>query len=131
MEKSEQRFVIKFIFLKSLDSKAIHSELTIVLGPTAYSLPQVKEWRSRFANGDLCCQDQIRLGGPPDVLGKTLSDFHEEFPFASADIIAQNFGQSKPLIKQILQRELGLGLFSRRWVAHSDRSVSLQIKRKL
>jgi hypothetical protein len=37
MEKSEQRFFIKFLFLKGLDSNAIHSELAAVLDPTAYS----------------------------------------------------------------------------------------------
>jgi hypothetical protein len=42
MEKSEQRFFIKFLFLKGLGYKAIRSELTAVFGPTAYSLPQVK-----------------------------------------------------------------------------------------
>jgi hypothetical protein len=75
MEKSEQRCVIKFLFLKGLGSKAIHNELTAVLGPTAYSLFQVKELCNRFAKGDLSCQDQVTPGRPPDVLGKALSDF--------------------------------------------------------
>jgi hypothetical protein len=92
MEKWEQRFVIKFLFLKGLGSKVIQSELTAVLGPTACSLPQVKEWSSRFANGDLSCQDEIRPGRLPHILRKALSDFLEEFPFASAGIIAQNCG---------------------------------------
>jgi hypothetical protein len=92
MEKSEQRFVIKFLFPKGLGSKAIHSELTAVPGPTAYSWSEVKQWRSRFAKGDLSCQDQIRSGHPPHLLGKALSDSLEEFPFASAGIIPQNFG---------------------------------------
>jgi hypothetical protein len=109
MEKSEQRFFIKFLFLKGLGSNAIHSELTAVLDPTAYSRPQVKEWRIRFAKSDLSCQDQIRPGRPHHVLGKALSDFLAEFPFASSDLIAQNFGQFKPVIKQILKRELGPG----------------------
>jgi hypothetical protein len=89
MEKSEQRFVIKFLFLKGLGAKAIHRELTAVLASTAYSLSQGKEWRARFAIGDLSCQDQFRTGRPPHVLGKALSDFLEEFPFASAAFIAE------------------------------------------
>jgi histone-lysine N-methyltransferase SETMAR len=119
MDQSELRFVIKFLFLKGLGAKAIHKELTAVLGPTAYSLTQVKEWRSRFAAGDFSCEDQIRSGRPPHVLGKPLSDFLEEFPFASAGVIAQYFNQSKTTIKEILDRELGLRRFSRRWVPHS------------
>jgi hypothetical protein len=119
MDKSEQRFVIKFLFIKGLDSKAIHSELTAVLAPTAYSLPQVKEWRSRFAKGDLSCQDEITPSRPPHVLAKALLDFLEEFPFANAGIIAQNFAQSKPTIKQIFNYGLRIRRFSRRWVPHS------------
>jgi hypothetical protein len=108
MEKSERRFVITFLFLKGLGSKIIHNNLAAVFGPTVCSLSQVKEWRSSFANGDLSCQDHIRPGRHPRVLGKALSDFLEEFPFTSAGIIAQNFGQSKPIIKQILKHDLGL-----------------------
>jgi hypothetical protein len=43
MEKSEQRSVIKFFFLKGLGANEIHRELTAVLGSTAYSPSQVKE----------------------------------------------------------------------------------------
>jgi hypothetical protein len=119
MEKSEQRFVIKFLFLKGLGAKAIHRKLSAVLGPTAYSLVQVRKWRSRFASGDLSCQDQFKTGHPLDVLGKPLSDFLEEVPFASAGVIAHHVGLSKPTIKDIIERELGLWLFSRSWLPHS------------
>jgi hypothetical protein len=87
------------LFLKGLGSKTIHSKLTAVLGRTAYSPSQIKKWRICFAKGYLSCQDQIRPGRPPHVLGKALSDLLEEFPLASAGIIAQNFGQSKPTLK--------------------------------
>jgi transposase len=112
MEKSEQRFVMKFLFIKGLSAKTIHRELTGVLGATAFSLSQVKEWRSSFAAGDLSGQDQIRRGRPRHVLGKPLSDFLEEFPFASAEIIAQHFNQSTHTINEILQQGLGLRRFS-------------------
>jgi hypothetical protein len=36
MEKSQHRFVFKFFFLESLDSKAIHKELTAVLESITY-----------------------------------------------------------------------------------------------
>jgi hypothetical protein len=61
MEKSDQRFIIKFFFMKGLGAKATHRELTAVLGPMAYSLRQVKEWRARFAAGDLSCQTNPEL----------------------------------------------------------------------
>jgi hypothetical protein len=56
MEKSEQRFIMKFFFMKSLSADETHTKLTAVLGATAYSLHQVKEWRARFAAGEFSCQ---------------------------------------------------------------------------
>jgi hypothetical protein len=61
MEKSEQRFIIKFFFMKGLSTKETHTELTAVLGPTASSLRQVKEWLARFAAGDVSCQTNSEL----------------------------------------------------------------------
>jgi hypothetical protein len=43
IEKSEQRFVIKFFFVTNVGTKAIHRELTAVFAPPAYLLRQVKE----------------------------------------------------------------------------------------
>jgi hypothetical protein len=55
MEKSEQRFVVKFFFLKSLSAKIVHMKIITVLGSAAYSLSQVKHWVARLKNGDLSC----------------------------------------------------------------------------
>jgi transposase len=131
MEKSEQRFVIKFLFLEGLGVKAIHRKLTAVLASTAYSLSQVKEWRARFATGDISCQDQFRTGRPPHVLAKDLSDFLEEFPFTSAAVIAEQFNQSKSTIKEILQREFGLRRFSGRWVPRSLSATQKADRKKM
>jgi hypothetical protein len=57
MEKSNQRFVIKLFFMKGVGAKATHREFTAVLSPPADSSRQVKEWRFRFAAGDLSYQD--------------------------------------------------------------------------
>jgi hypothetical protein len=43
MEKSEQRFVMKFLFIKGLGAQVIERKLTAVLGANAFSLSQVKE----------------------------------------------------------------------------------------
>jgi hypothetical protein len=108
MEKAEQRFIVKFFFLKSLGSKKIRREFIAVLGSTAYSLTQIKEWGARFKAGGLSCEDKFRPAHPLHVLAKSLSDFFEEFLFITAGIIVQHFNQSKPTIKKILQRELWL-----------------------
>jgi hypothetical protein len=54
MEKSEQRFVMKFLFIKGLSAKAIHREVTGVLAAPASSRSRAKERRSRFAAGHFC-----------------------------------------------------------------------------
>jgi hypothetical protein len=53
------------------------------------------------------------------MLGTDLSQFLQEFPFAMARQLAEHFNESKHTIKTILDRELGLQKFSRRWVPHS------------
>jgi transposase len=108
MEKSEQRFVIKFLFLKGLSANAIYRELSTVLGPIAYSLIQVNNWCTRFTDGDLTCSDQLRTGRPRHMLGTDLSQFLHEFPFATARQLAEHFNESKHIIKAILERELWL-----------------------
>jgi hypothetical protein len=113
MEKSEHRFVIKFLFLKGLPPpKKIHRELCSVLGSTAYSLSQVRNWCTRFTDGDLTCIDQSRAGCSRHMLGMNLGQFLEEFPFTTARLLAQHFGESKHTIEQIFNRELGLRKFS-------------------
>jgi hypothetical protein len=61
----------------------------------------------------------IKAWSPLHVLRKPLSDFPEEFPFASAGVIAQHFDLFQSPIKDIIERELGLRQFSRRWLPHS------------
>jgi hypothetical protein len=108
MEKSEHRFVIKFLFLKRLSASTIDRELSTVIGPTAYFLVEVKNRRTRFTEGNLTWSDQLRTGRPRHTLGTDLSHFLREFPFAKARQLAQHFDESMHTIKVILEDELGL-----------------------
>jgi hypothetical protein len=45
--------------------------------------------------------------------------FLQKFPFASASIIAKQFLTTASFVKEILQTELEMKRFSRRWVPHS------------
>jgi hypothetical protein len=42
----------------------------------------------------------------------------QKYPFATARVIAQHFLTTIPTIKDILQRELEMRKFSRRWMPH-------------
>jgi hypothetical protein len=74
---------------------------------------------SASRQADLSYQDEFRARRPPHVLRKALTGLLEDFPFASAAIIIEQFSQFKSTVKEILQQELGLQRFSRKSVPHS------------
>jgi transposase len=118
MEKEEQRFVMKFLWLKGWDAKRIHEKLMSTLGDDSYGLSQIKIWLQKFRNGDLSCKDSPRPGQPLLTLGPQLKAFLQKYPFASTRVIAQHFFTTVRMIKDILQRELGMRKFSWHWVPH-------------
>jgi hypothetical protein len=119
MEKEEeQRFVMKFLWLKGWGTKGIHEELMSTLGDASYAVSQIKIWPQKFSNGDLSYKDSPRTGRPLLILGPPLEAFLQKYPFTSARVIAQHFLTTVPTIKDILQRELGMRKFSRRWAPH-------------
>jgi transposase len=118
MKKERQRFLMKFLWMKGWGAKRIHEELMSTLGDDSYGVSQIKIWLQKFRNGDLTCKDSPRSGRPLLTLGPQLEAFMQKYPFASARVIAQHFLTTVPTIKDILQRELGMRKFSRRWVPH-------------
>jgi hypothetical protein len=114
MEKEEQRFVMKFLWLKGWNAKRTHEELMSTFGDDSYGVSQNKIWLQKFRNGDLSCKDSPRSGRPLLILGPQLEAFMQKYPFASARVIAQHFLTAVPTIKDILQRELGTRKLSRR-----------------
>jgi hypothetical protein len=69
-EKSEQRFIIKFSFMKGLSANKTRTKLTAVLGPTAFSLRQVKEWRASFGGRRPFMRDKFRADRSLHILGR-------------------------------------------------------------
>jgi hypothetical protein len=60
MEKEEQRFAMKLLWLKGWGAKKIHKELMSILGDGSYGVSQIKIWLQRFRVGDLSCKDSRR-----------------------------------------------------------------------
>jgi hypothetical protein len=118
MEKEEQRCVMKFLWLKGWGAKRIHKRLMSTLGDGSYRVSQIKIWLQKFSNGDLSCKDSPPSRRLPLTLGPQLEVFMQKYPFASARVIAQHLLTMVPTIKDILQRELRMRKFSRRWVPH-------------
>jgi hypothetical protein len=102
MEKKEQKFVMKFLWLKGWGTKRIHEELISTLGDNSYRFSQIKMWLQKFRNGDLSCKDSPRSGRPLLTLGPQFEAFTQKYPFASARVIAQHFLMPVPTIKTIL-----------------------------
>jgi hypothetical protein len=111
MEKKEQRFVVKFFWLKGWGSKKILQELMGTLRDDAYGLPQIKIWLQRLKTGDLSrsqlsCAERLAL-----TLGPQIEAFLQKSPFASASISAKHFLTTTSTVKEILPRELGMREF--------------------
>jgi hypothetical protein len=116
MKKEEQRFVMKFLWLKGWGAKRIHGELMSTPGDDSCAVSQIKIWLQKFRNSDLSCKDSPRSGRPLLALGPPLEAFMQKYPFASARVIAQHFLTMVPTIKDILQRGFGMRKFSRCWL---------------
>jgi hypothetical protein len=69
MEKEEQRFVMKFLWLKGWGAKRIHEELMDTLGDDSYGFSQIKIWLQKFRNGDLSSKKSPRSARPLSTLG--------------------------------------------------------------
>jgi hypothetical protein len=72
MEKEEQRFVMKFLWLMGWGAKKIHEKLMSRLGDDSYGVSQIKICLQEFKNDDLSCKDSPRSGRPLLFLGRNL-----------------------------------------------------------
>jgi ferredoxin len=90
IDKSEQRFIIKFLFLKGIRFKAIHKNDCCIRRYNIFSQSS-QERCAHFKPGDSSFECQSRFDHPPHLLWQALSDLLEDFPFATARIIMQYF----------------------------------------
>jgi hypothetical protein len=110
---------MKFLFVKGLTYKAIHRDLSTVLGEDDVSLDTVKRWCRRFKDGSLCLADENRPGRPKSDLADSISRLLEREPFLSARTLARKLESSRQTIKRVLATDLGMRKFTRRWIPHS------------
>jgi histone-lysine N-methyltransferase SETMAR len=109
---------MKFLFVKGLKYKAIHRDLSTVLGEDAVSLDMVKRWCRRFKDGNLCLADENRPGRPKSDLADSISRLLEKESFLSARTLARKLESSPQTIKRVLATDLGMRKFTRRWIPH-------------
>jgi transposase len=114
MENHGQNCVMKFLFMQGKISKAIHGELSAVLGEAAVSLATIKCWCRRFNDGNFSLDDEFRSGQPRRHIGATISQVLSKEPFLSVRVLAKRLATSSHAIKEILTRDLGMRKFTRR-----------------
>jgi hypothetical protein len=72
MDRIEQRYIMKFLFMDGKGYKAIHTELSRVLKEHAVTIDVCTYWCRRFKAGDFSMDDQARPGRPPTLLADAI-----------------------------------------------------------
>jgi hypothetical protein len=118
MDRTEQRYVMKFLFMEGRKYKAIHTELSRVLKGHAVSVDVSKYECGKFKAGDFSMDDRVRPGRPPIELSGAIMSLLIDKPFLSARILAVRLSSTHQTIKQVMVSDLGMRKFVRRWIPH-------------
>jgi hypothetical protein len=118
MDRTEQRYVMKFLFVDGRKYKAIHTELSQVLKGHAVSVDVCKYWCRKFKSGDSLMDDRMRPGRPPIELSGAIMSLLSDKPFLSARVLAVRLSSIHPTIKRVLVSDLGMRKFVRWWIPH-------------
>lgn len=123
MEKFENRAVIKFLFKKGLNAKAIHKEMFNVLGESAPSKTMVYKWVGLFKGGRTSLEDDTREGRPktastPKIVKKIRDMVLEDHRLTERDLV-EHLGISLGTVSNILTEVLGFRKLCAKWVPHS------------
>jgi hypothetical protein len=124
MDRTEQRYVMKFLFMDDGKYKAIHTELSRVLKGHAISVNVCKYWCRKFKAGDFSMDDRVRPGRPPIELSGAIMSLLSDEPFPSARVLAVRLSSTHQTIKPVLVSGLRMRKFVRRWIPHDLREAS-------
>jgi hypothetical protein len=98
--------MIKFLWMKGLGARRIHTKLSRVLGDDCDSPAAIDHWLARFREGDRSCVNHSRSGRPVIDISECLRAFLDKFPFARANVIPKHFRIALETIVEILQHDL-------------------------
>jgi hypothetical protein len=118
MDRTEQRNMMKFLFMNGRKYKAIHTELGRVLKKHAVPVDVCKYWWRKFKVSDFSMDDRVRQGRPPIELSGAIRSLLREEPFLSARILAVRLSSTHQTIKRVLVSDLGMRTFVRRYIPH-------------
>jgi hypothetical protein len=118
MDRTEQRYVMTFLFMDEKKYKAIHTELSRVLKGYAVWVDVCKYWCRKFKAGDFSMDDRLRPGRPPIKLSGAIMSLLSDEPFLSTRVLAVRLSSTHQTIKRVLVSDLGTRKFGRRWIPH-------------
>jgi hypothetical protein len=124
MDRTEQRYVMKLLFMDGRKYKAIRTELSRVLKGHTASVDVCKYWDRKFKAGDFSMDDRVRLGRPPIKLSGAIMSLLSDEPFLSARVLAVPFSSTHQTIKRVLVSDIGMRKFVRRWIPHDLREAN-------
>jgi hypothetical protein len=118
MDRTEQRYVMKFLCMDRRKYKAIQTELSRVLKGHAVSVDVCKCWCRKFKARDFSMDGRVRPVKPPIAFSGAIMSLLSEEPFLSARVLTARFSSTHQTIKWVLVSDLGMRKFVRRWIPH-------------
>jgi hypothetical protein len=106
--ENQQRFVIKFFWLRECRPRQRYQELLATLGNDAYSEDSAQYWVSRFQSGDTSCDDISRPGTPFTDLAEPFRLFRQNYSFVSVRLFSRHFSACVTTANEILVRDRDL-----------------------
>jgi hypothetical protein len=113
MDRTEERYVMKFLFIDERKYKAIHTERSRVLKGHAVSVDVCKYWYRKVKAGDFSMDDRVRPGRPPIELSGAIMSLLSDDPFLSFRVLAVRVSSTHQTIKLVLVSDLGMRKFVR------------------
>jgi hypothetical protein len=99
MDRIEQRYVMKFLFLDRREYKVIHTELGRVLKGHAVLVDVCKYWCRKFKAGTFSMDDRVRPRRPPIELSGSIMSLLSDESFLSARVLAIQLSPTHQTIK--------------------------------
>jgi hypothetical protein len=118
MDRTEQRYVMNFLFMDGRKYKTIHTELRRVLKGHAASVDVGKYWCRKSKAGDFPMDGQVGPGRPPRELSGAIMSLLSHEPFLSAWVLGVRLSSTHQTIKRVLVSDLGMRKIVRKWIPH-------------
>jgi hypothetical protein len=120
MERTEQRYVMKFLFMDGSKYKGIYTRNLAEFSSDMVSVDACKYCCRKFKAGDFSMDERVRPERPPIELSGAIISLLSDQPFLSARVLIVRLSSTHQTIKQVLVSDLGMRKLARRWISHDS-----------